>query len=59
MGSFFMVELIVVRIAFASSADFGKYDCIFCPFCSKAFPVIARAKDRSNPVLADFKRSEV
>ena len=26
MGSFFMAELIVVRIAFASSADFGKCD---------------------------------
>ena len=31
----------------------------YCPIWSDVFSVIARAKARSNPVLADFKRSEV
>ena len=31
----------------------------YCPVWSEVFFVIARAKARSNPVLADFKRSDV
>ena len=31
----------------------------YCPVWSEVFFVIARAKARSNPVLADFKRPEI
>ena len=51
--------LSVVRARSEQSAEDFCEIVFYCPFCSEVFFVIARAKARSNLVLADFKWSEI